>query len=52
MEIGAPPVLAARWPAAVDGGLPVLAEWLLDGLEAILEHQGMTTMAVAALVVL
>jgi hypothetical protein len=30
----------------------MLAEWPLDGLETILEHQGTTTMAVPALVVL
>jgi hypothetical protein len=32
-----PAELAASWPAAVDGALPRLAEWLLDGLGPILE---------------
>jgi hypothetical protein len=30
VEMGVPTVLAARWPAAVDGGLPGLAEQPLD----------------------
>jgi hypothetical protein len=30
VEMGPPAVLAARWPAAVDGGLPGLAERPLD----------------------